>query len=114
MSNLTSESPMAELTDVLDKEDLFIPLPSNQAATFRSSAPLTPLVCDERAISRLLETLLSRSGLSAGEVARRLGISSNAVRQYLRGRRSKPSLIWFIRLAELCGARVTIEFPTKR
>lgn len=80
----------------------------------RGSSPLTPLICDERVIDRLLETLISRSGLSVSELARRLGVTTNAIRQYARGRRTRPSLIWFLRLAELCGARVTIEFPKYR
>lgn len=90
-----------------------VPLPSTSAVpSFRSTSTLTPLVCDERAIGRLLETLIDRAGLSIEEVARRMGVaSSNTVRQYLAGRRSKPSLLWFIKLATLCGARVTVEFP---
>lgn len=58
--------------------------------------------------------LIQRSGLSIPEVARRMGVTQNAVRQYIVGRRTKPSLIWFIKLAELCGARVQIEFPGRR
>lgn len=82
--------------------------------TFRSSSSLTPLVCDERAIARLLETLISRSGMSIGLVADRMGVTTNAIRQYMRGRRTKPSLIWFIRLVEICGGSVKIEFPKGR
>lgn len=117
---MTPESPGANLSAAselaLQPEQLpFIPMPSSTALPiFKSSTPLTPLVCDERAIARLLATLLSRGGLSTREVARRMGVTPNAVRQYLRGRRNRPSLIWFIKLAELCGARVLVEFPEKR
>jgi hypothetical protein len=94
--------------------DPFVLLPSSSNLPIvKSSTPLTPLVCDERAIARLLATLLSRGGLSPGDAARQLGVTPNAVRQYIRGRRNKPSLIWFIRFAELCGARILVEFPSK-
>lgn len=80
----------------------------------RSSSTLSPVICDERVISKLLESLLYRSGQSSGEVARKMGVSPNSVRQYINGRRCRPSLIWFVRLAELCGARVIVEFPPSR
>jgi hypothetical protein len=57
--------------------------------------------------------ILSKGGLSIGEASRRMGVTTNSIRQYLRGRRNKPSLMWFIRFAELNGARVTIEFPER-
>lgn len=104
-------APSAPSEDGTTIREGFI-LPSNSTASvFRTSSSLTPLVCDERAIARLLETLLSRGGLTIGEASRRMGVTTNTIRQYLRGRRNKPSLIWFIRLADLCGAKVTIEFP---
>lgn len=92
-----------------------VPIPSNSAIpAFRASSSLTPVLCDERAIGRLLETLISRGGISIGEASRRLGVTTNTVRQYLAGRRSRPSLLWFVRLAEACGAKVTVEFPGRR
>lgn len=81
---------------------------------FASHSSLTPVVCDDRAIKVLLEALIERSGLSRAEICRRLGTTTNSLRQYLRGRRSKPSLKWFVRLAEACGARVTVELPTRK
>jgi len=51
--------------------------------------------------------------LSVGVIADRLGVTPNAVWQYLKGRRSRPSLQWFIRLVEVCGGKVTIEFPKR-
>lgn len=95
--------------------EVHAPLPSSAGIpSFRTSSPLTPLVCDERAIGRLLETMLDKAGLSSAEASRRLGYDSpNSVRQYLRGRRKKPSLLWFLKFAALCGAQVSIEFPTR-
>lgn len=94
---------------------MLIPLPSSFSQPLRSSStssPITPVICDERAISRLLENLLERAGLTPRDAATRLGLkSANGVRQYLAGRRTKPSLIWFIKFCELCGAQVSITFP---
>ena len=90
-----------------------VPIPSTGSprvpATPSGSSTLTPLVCDERAIASLLENLLRQSGLSTNEAARRLGIHPASLRQYLNGRRGRPSLIWFLRFASLIGAKVTIE-----
>src|SRR3954468_15120429 len=106
MSDL-STSPEALIVDLSDPSppveesggSPFAVVPSTSSfPTFRSTSSLTPLVCDERVIARLLETLISRSGMSLGLVADKLGVTPNAVRQYLKGRRNKPSLLWFVRL----------------
>jgi DNA-binding CsgD family transcriptional regulator len=113
----TDEPLNGERIGPADFPVIFSPLPGGAAATsFKSasSTSLTPLVCDERAIARLLSSLISRGGLSIGEVSRRLGVTTNSVRQYLRGRRNKPSLMWFVRFAEICGARVVIEWPERK
>lgn len=105
------EAPASATAPPSSDELAFTPLPSS---SFPSSSPhtsLTPLVCDERAISRLLELLMQRAGFSLNETASRLGVVPNSVRQYVNGRRLRPSLMWFIRFAETCGAKVTIEFP---
>lgn len=92
----------------------FAPIPSlSSLQVIKSTSHLTPVICDERAISTLLEVLLSRSGVSISEIARRMGCTTQVIRQYLHGRRSKPSLLWFVRLASLCGAEVVIKFPQK-
>jgi hypothetical protein len=91
-----------------------VPMPSGAPSitSFRNKSSLTPVVCDERAIGRLLETLLSRGGLSISEASRRMGVTTQTIRQYLAGRRSRPSLLWFVKLASICGAKVTIEWGT--
>lgn len=103
----------ASLTDEPAPRPTILPSISSLPA-FNHTSPLTPVVCDDRAIAKLLETLLSRSGLSTAEICRRLGITTNALRQYLAGRRKRPSLSWFVRLVEICGGKVTITFPEKR
>ena len=78
--------------------------------SFRSVSSLTPVVCDERAIGRLLEQLIYKSGLNVNQAAKLMGVTSNTIRQYIAGRRSRPSLIWFVKLATACGASVQVEF----
>lgn len=116
MPHLTTSLGAAPPTsEAAEPTNSAIPLPSSSAIpTFRSQTSLTPVICDERAIARLLGTLLQKGGLSNHEAARRLGVTYNAVSQYLNGRRCKPSLLWFLRFCDLCGARVYLEFPTKR
>lgn len=92
----------------------FTPLPSSaNLPVVKRKMPLTQVLCDQRAIARLLDTMIAKAGLTPCEVAKRLGVTDNAVYQYLQGRRTKPSLMWFLRLADLCGAKVTLEFPDK-
>lgn len=107
--------PGAPHADELDAEPsaYLTPLPSSFSSPVRTqsaSSPITPVVCDDRAIAKLLESLLHHAGLTPKEAANRLGMTSNSVRQYLAGRRSRPSLIWFVRFAELCGAQLNITF----
>lgn len=113
-SPMGAESPPEELADPSAHFSPTIVPTSQQIPAIRSQSSLTPVVCDERAIARLLEMLLSKAGLSVHEAARRMGVHTNVIRQYIAGRRSKPSLIWFIKFANLCGASVTISFPEKR
>lgn len=113
--NQFPEALACDTAELESPSSLLTPLPSSFPASTRHlspSSPLLPVICDERAISRLLEHLLERAGLTPKEAAVRLGYrSQNSVRQYLAGRRTKPSLIWFIRFCQLCGAQVTLTFP---
>lgn len=91
-------------------------VPSTSATnvtSFNHQANLTPVLCDEQAMRKLLELIMRRAGLSVYEIAKRLDIHPNSIRQYVRGRRGRPSLLWFLRFCEVCGAKVTMEFPTK-
>lgn len=92
-----------------------VPMPSLGAVNLvRSSSPLTPVVCDDRAITRLLESILLRSGLTLSEAARRIGVHPSSLRQYINGRRTRPSLFWFARFTEVCGSHLVVEMPMKR
>jgi hypothetical protein len=87
-----------------------VPVP---AAVYREKAPLSVVLADERAIVYLIDQLLSRAGLNSAEVCRRLNISESNFSQYRSLRRKRPSLWWFVRLAQACGARVMVEFPVR-
>lgn len=83
---------------------------SHQISSLGKHTSLTPLVCDRRAIARLLGLILEKRGLTVGEAARRLGVRDEAVRQYVTGRRSNPSLEWFAKFCQMAGVKVSIEF----
>ena len=87
-----------------------IPSQSSQPTINPNTATV---VLDNVAIAALVDQLLTRAGLSQAEVCRRLGIHPTSFNQYRLGRRVKPSLWWMTRLANVCGARIVIEFPTK-
>jgi transcriptional regulator with XRE-family HTH domain len=95
---------------LLPNEEAPFVVPVSSPIPTSRNISLTPLVLDERAIARLLELMLDRAGLTISEVARRLGVSPQAVRQYIHGRR-RPSLLQVLKIAETCGARLLIEYP---
>ena len=69
----------------------------------------TRLICDDRAITSLLEQLSDRSGLSVTEIARRMGVKRETVRAYIRGKRANPPLQWFLRFVAICGGVVDVK-----
>ena len=73
---------------------------------------LAPVLLDNRAIVALIDQLLARAGLSQAEACRRLGITPSSFNQYRLGRRQKPSMWWMVRLAQVCGARMFVEYPS--
>lgn len=87
-----------------------IPIPSLSGPTARQATSVV-LLDDENALAALIDQLLMRSGLSQREVCRRLGISESNFNQYRLKRRVKPSVWWLNRLAQVCGARLLIEWP---
>lgn len=68
---------------------------------------------DASAIRQLIALLLTRSGLTQAEVARRMALADQSLQQYKSGVRANPSLRWFLRLAHVCGAQVLVEFPAE-
>ena len=86
------------------------PIPSSSQPTQSSVAVV---LNDDRAVMQLIELLLDRAGLSQAEVASRLGIRRQSLNQYRWLRRKRPSIQWFTKLAQACGARIIIEFPSR-
>lgn len=87
-------------------------LPSQNTANIPNPNAAT-VILDGKAIAALVDQLLTRAGLSQAEVCRRLGVHPTSFNQYRIGRRVKPSLWWIVRLANVCGARIVVEFPPK-
>ena len=67
------------------------------------------LVADPAAILAAIETLIQESGLTQAEIARRLGVRYQSVQQYKY--RTRPSLLWMIKLATVLGGKIWVEFP---
>jgi predicted transcriptional regulator len=71
------------------------------------------VISDDRVISRLLETVLYRAGITQKEAADRLGINPATIRQYIGARSTRPGLRWFVKFVEACGGRVYLQFPER-
>lgn len=85
---------------------LVIPTVFGSSALSHSSS--TPLVADQRAITRLLGQIQEKSGLTVAEIARRMGVTDNGVRQYVAGNR-QPGLLWFIKFCQAVDLKVGVE-----
>ncbi len=88
----------------------FVPLPSSSVRHTQAFTAVTP---DEASVNALIEQLIQRSGLSQGELCRRIGIDPRGLSQYRHRRRQRPSIWWMARLATACGARFWIEWPQR-
>lgn len=88
------------------------PVPSIESSTASPSSPARMVVGDDPTLIPILyREMIERSGLSAAEVARRMGQRPQAIDQYKCGYRDNPGLRLTARLAEACGARLVVEFP---
>ena len=89
----------------------FAPMPISFRERPQKLHDIRPMVASDDATAKLIGHLLNRAGLSIGEASKQMGVTPNAIRQYVKGRRNKPSVAWMVRLAALCGATIYIEFP---
>lgn len=118
-SSAAGFSPLMDITEapqVVPTTDIKLPPPPVLVPSTSTAlpAPTTAVVIsDDAAIAGLINMLLKRAGLTNAEAARRMGNSSQALSQYRRMRRTRPSIQWFARLAEICGARFYLEFPSR-
>lgn len=90
------------------------PLPSSRPLPVYPTSNLLPVLNDDRAVAGLLEMLLRHARLTPNDAAKQLGIHPSSVKCYLAGRRSRPSIQWFVRFVNLCGGVVRIEFPAAK
>lgn len=118
----SDDRPDARLADIPAPTDEVEPpyrgmiLPATQSPVLHDSPthPLTRnILSDEGSINRLLDEMLRQSGLDDKEAARIMGVHVASLRQYLYGRRTRPSLQWFIRFAEATGSRVQVKMVKK-
>lgn len=70
-----------------------------------------PLTEDGIALLGLIEILIAQSGISEGELAKRLGIERRSLSQYRLLYRRRPSVPWLVRLVHACGGKVVVELP---
>lgn len=91
---------------------LLEPLPIDPASPVAGPQPATVL-SEGVLISRLIEEVIARSGMSYTEVATRLGIKVQTLNQYRYGFRPNPSVSWLSRLALVCGGRLVLEMPPR-
>ena len=73
--------------------------------------PRVVVINEFRALFQLVALIVARSGMSQSEIARHLGIKVQSLNQYSKQRRMNPSVAWLSRLANLCGARIVVEWP---
>lgn len=111
--SLAADNGMDELPRPLPPPE-YVPVPSTGSIPpFAVPTTLTRVICDERAIAKLLETMIRRSGMTTRQVADAMGVLPNSIQQVLSGRRRKPSLLWFLKVAEICGASLTLTIPKR-
>ena len=90
------------------------PVPGGRRSGGKRKAAVA--VADPAAVKQLLRELKQRAGLSDAEVARRMGVSRQAITEVQNSfdttdHPRKPSFLWVLRYATVCGARVILEFP---
>jgi DNA-binding CsgD family transcriptional regulator len=77
----------------------------------RSAKDALMLTGDAANTREAVRLLLSRSGLSAAEVARRLGVTRQTVQQFVTQRRPSIQVRSLAEVAAVCGGRVIVELP---
>ena len=89
-----------------------IPLPSLLSAPLVAPGGRVVVQNDDRAVTALVQAIQQRSGLTKGEIARRLGVKVESIRPYFVGKK-RPTCKWMARLVETCGGRLILELPEK-
>ena len=85
----------------------FPPLPPPADAI----VPTETLLVDEKAVTKLVQSMIHRSGMSINQIAAAMGTTRQSLNQYRFARRRRPSLQWISRLAKATGATIQVVFP---
>jgi DNA-binding phage protein len=113
MSDPTQETPEDALSE---PEEFSAPVvlpfapPFALKASHDQPASSTRLILDERAIARLMGTMIRRSGISIAEIADQMGVKRSAIEKRLYGVRTNPPLKWLLKLAAVTGTEITVNF----
>ena len=114
------EVPLGQALDAphesQEAHQLFSPVPSSHARPSRGQRSVVAAAPDPLAAKQLIREMRTRAGLTDAELGRRMGISRQAVTESCNAfttcdHTRRPSFVWVVRLAILCGARVLIEMP---
>lgn len=68
---------------------------------------------NRQSFPRLFRRMVDSTGESISEIATRAVGERQSLHQYIAGRRTNPSLEFFLRVAAACGCRVLIEYPRR-
>jgi transcriptional regulator with XRE-family HTH domain len=68
------------------------------------------VLVDDKGMEKILQLMLSRSGLTLKEAADVMGMHVESLRQYLNGNRPNPSIKWLARFAEHCNCKIQIKW----
>lgn len=77
-----------------------------------SAPPQSRRIVNQTTIARLLAHFLNNSGGTLSAASQRLGIAPQSLRQYLSGKRSKPSIEWLIRYLAAIDATLTVRLSS--
>jgi DNA-binding phage protein len=99
LASVSDESSAIDL-----QSDLPVPLPGVAGGLFVSSDPSSsiPVIADDRAIARLLELIIRKSGHTPYTLAKEMGLSNTALSQYCQGYR-RPGLRFFLKVCAAAG-----------
>lgn len=124
-ANLSSPHTMIDAANGTDELDISsdspatpTPLPSmSSAARSAASTPLSRRLVvvqpDAAGVSVLIERVMDQCGLTQGELARRLGVTKQAVSQYKYFKRANPSVVTLAKLCLAAGGRLLVELPSR-
>lgn len=72
------------------------------------------VVSNDQIVNVIVRMIVERSGMKPSDIARRMDIQEQSLNQYRSGRRLRPTIQWLTRLAEVCGARIVVEWPDRK